>query len=152
VEGSNEFLTYNTRVKKQFEANPNYLKETVFNQGRQAQKLDEWFNIYKSINEENDIEVTLIILPHCAQVASKYSEKMKGFGAVLKKSSLDSNYTLYETMKSSLPKTVILNPLGLFQKREREQALYFDNDPHLNEYGQTVLAQFLIEKKLFDEN
>ena len=77
---------------------------------------------------------------------------MKSFGATLDTSHMKENYSLVEELSSRLKKPKLLNPLAYFQQIEKENPLYFKNDPHLNEKGQTALTQYLIEIKLFNEN
>lgn len=149
---SNSNLDYNPRVKKQFFASENYLTETINIKGSQAQKFDEWFALFNSMNKNNKANLTVLALPHCAQVHYKYSSKMETLGAVLDKNIFDQQYPLITKLHSKLNNVKVLNPLLYFQKEEKTQALYFTNDPHLNEYGQFILGQFLIEKKLFNEN
>ncbi len=152
AKGSIEFLTYNSRVKKQFIANPKYLDETINNKGSQAQKLNSWIKSFNQLDFSSTKGVNILVLPHCAQVNSKYSDKMKGLGAVLGNYIVQIEYPLIERMKGGLKGATILNPLSYLQEKEKEQNLYFFNDPHLNENGQASLAQYLISKGIFDED
>ena len=77
---------------------------------------------------------------------------MKGLGAVLDNYIVQIEYPLIERMKGGLKGATILNPLSYLQEKEKEQNLYFFNDPHLNENGQASLAQYLISKGIFDED
>lgn len=144
--------TYNPRIKKQFLANSNYLNETINLNGKQKEKFKTWVNTYHSFKANKGIETHFLILPHCVQVSNHYAQKFFALGAPQMSNSNTSNYPLIDEFNLVCKPCEILNPLSFFREKEKEKQLFYDNDPHLNQHGQEVLAQYLINKKLFDEN
>ncbi len=93
----------------------------------------------------------LLITPHCCQTSPIYLEHMKLLGAEFSedRSVLADNYPFIDLMKVFIKKhglsTVsVLNPVGLFRDEEASgRHVYFQNDPHLNCYGQALLGEWL---------
>jgi hypothetical protein len=140
---------YNPRIKQQFLANPDYLNETISVSGKQKEKFEKWLELYSEISASTEVKMTLLVLPHCAQVSKKYADKMNALGAIANPNLQDSSFALVDKIEA---KYNLFNPLRVFQKADKSSPIYYKNDPHLNERGQSILAQFLIEKKIFSED
>ncbi|MEL6867079.1 MAG: hypothetical protein AAFP19_21830 [Bacteroidota bacterium] len=60
---------------------------------------------------------------------------------------LQSSYPFYHFLVQNLEseQVQVLNPLPMLQSADREKAVYYNNDPHLNPYGQAVLGEWMLE-------
>ncbi len=93
----------------------------------------------------DSVKVSFIAIPHCTQVNEKHQKQYKLLGAKVTSEMLQTNYTLLEEIRKEFPKVHILDPLPYFQQiMEKENSLYYSNDPHLTPFGNKVLAEYLI--------
>ena len=144
-----DLAKYNKRVKLQFKGNPNHLQETLTLTGRAAKKYGIWkkhFSYLVSILPK-DTELSLMFIPHCAQVSTLYARRMAQMGANLDQYALRLNPALYAQINSDFDTVEIINPQEYFQNAEQNgYAMYFENDPHLSPTGQAIFSRYLYIK------
>lgn len=143
--------TYNNRVKVNFKGNPDYLQNSL----ELREEAVESYSIWKDNFEEllqllpENTTVSIVLVPHCAQVSLRYKNRMEQLGANLKPSINQLSPKLYFEMQKDFPSVLLIDPLKQFQKEENTgNQLYFGNDPHLNPEGQKVLAEYITAQLL----
>ncbi|PKH50795.1 hypothetical protein CXF68_08890 [Tenacibaculum sp. Bg11-29] len=162
--GSNEFRRsyifdekyaknkYSNRSKLYFLADSLYLHNTVMLKGDFLNRYNIWMKeIEEFIEKSNNIPVYIILVPHCAQLNNKYKKRMQEIGGEFPETAKFTTieYPFYEETVKKLRKyksVTILNPLAYFKKKDKKEPLYYANDPHLNNYGQQVLGEYLEQK------
>lgn len=140
---------YNQREKLQFVANPNYLENSINLKGNELDLYAIWKEKLKHLISKIDqgISITLLIIPHCAQVNTTYQNRMETIGAVFNTDMQKVNYPLIERMRADFPEIQIIDPLEYFQHEEDNYTkLYYENDPHLTIEGHKIIAKILREK------
>lgn len=141
--------TYNPRIKKQFQINPNYLNETIGVTGNQKKKLDQWIEQFQALNSSTEVPIKLLVLPHPVQVDIDQYLKLKQIGAVIDEDAFMHSYNLIEQLRIR-SKVQVFDPMPYF--RDHRDDLYYSNDPHLNEFGHTVLAEFMEYNDVLNEH
>ena len=147
--------TYNQREKILLEGEPSLLKNSIMLEGGrnlQHEILLEGIKKLAQICAENDTKLWIMVIPHCAQTAPHYIEAMRTLGADLPLDIelLAPGYPFFAQMKTALESNPETRQTGLFNLQPRfskeetqGKQLYFLNDPHLNQWGQAVIADFL---------
>lgn len=141
--------TYNPRVVNQIKINPDYLSETINVYGQQESKMHDWLNIFQKLKSSCKVPIKLLVLPHPAQVDFDLMYKLNSFGTQLDEGVFEKNYNLLYILKQKSG-VEVLDPLPYFQ--DHVDDLYYANDPHLNEFGQSVLAEFIEYNMHLDGN
>jgi hypothetical protein len=88
----------------------------------------------------------LVVIPHACQVSPSYLDRTKKLGALFSDESLvcQERYPFVQGLQERLKDCVVINPLRLFQEREKSGLeLYWPNDIHLNPNGNRVLADYV---------
>lgn len=142
---------YNKRSKGFLKINPLYLEETVNMSGRFATKYTKWLKEIESLLEDipKTTQVYFVWIPHCTQVNSFYKNNFIYLGAKFTDASnyLKEDYLFYSTAKKDLnaySNVKLINMLPVFKQADSvNNRVYFYNDPHLNKYGNDVLANYL---------
>jgi hypothetical protein len=98
--------------------------------------------------EQHQVQVTLLLIPHCSQVSERYADKYRKMGAVLPdRISSDMSYPFSTQLQHHFRNNTsvrIIDPLNEMRSMEnRGTALYYNNDEHLNSTGQEWLANYL---------
>lgn len=137
--------SYSPRTKMLLKANPNFINESItLNSSRMKEAANKAVSSIQYLQGllPKNCQLHVVILPHCTQVNSTYFENFQKLGAKLKHTSL--NYTFYQFLNRELKNVKVHNPLSYLQNQEKEgNKIYFDNDPHLNPNGQSVLFKFV---------
>ena len=136
---------YSNRQKLIFQAEPLHLENVLeLKNGREAEArilIEGLGKIRNQLDEKS--RLVLLLIPHCAEVNSTYHERMEAIGSRSKKRMNDQFYSLLE---SELADVEVLNVRDHFQTQDSiGNRLYYENDPHLNDNGHSVLADFLKE-------
>ncbi len=136
---------YNNREKTYFRASPRALNNTIFLKDYEQELMQDWkayFDVF--LEEVQTKKVSLIVLPHCAQVSANYQKRMEQIGAEFSGNVQEVNYPLVEFLQETYPNINVINPLEFLQQEEAGgKQLYYSNDPHLNTSGQEALANYL---------
>lgn len=134
---------YNARQKLLFQAEPKHLENVLeLKNGRDADLrilVDQLLEVKSGLS--SDTKVALLLIPHCAQVNQTYSGRMALLGSESKET---TNDLVYSTLAKELPDVDILDVRNVFQVQDStDHRMYYENDPHLNDRGHTVLANFM---------
>lgn len=141
---------YNKREKILFKVAPSHINDVIHLYDNQADNYLEWKNNFEDLIELCP-NVTLLIIPHCAQVNMKYKSQMDSLGAEFSNDINIINYQLINRIKKDYPEVTLINPLKDFQEAEKNgNQLFYDNDPHLNAEGQKILGN-VVDKQLFTQ-
>lgn len=137
---------YNNRQKSLFKIDSTYLTNGILLKKDQLENYKIWqekfSNIIKKLPE--NIKIKVLVLPHCSQVSKLYFQNIKKTGANLETEIQEVNYPLILQIKKDFPTVEFLNPLSYFQEQEKKgNALFYGNDPHLNNLGQKSLSEFM---------
>jgi hypothetical protein len=92
----------------------------------------------------------VVLVPHASQVTDRYSNNFKSIGARFtdENSIRVDEYPFIAKFReflaeSGLRHVHVLNPIGVLRENEKHgQHVYFQNDGHLNPYGQSILGQY----------
>jgi hypothetical protein len=135
--------SYNPRQKMIFREEPMYLENSLgLKNGREKdfKVMVERLHLIEDLLPD-ECELIMLLIPHCAQVNNTYQSRMQSLGS--KKGDLSSN-AFYQAMGKEFSNHTIVNVLEEFQKSDKpNHRLYRENDPHLSDLGQSVLAQIL---------
>ena len=145
--------TYPLSVRIYTQAHPADLEDTVLARGERSHDLDTLISGVKKLMgyAGRDCHKYIVVVPDAGQVSEFYLDHLKQLGArVHDPQELQQNdYPFLARLRQGLtPQGIeILNPLPLFQKRERQgQKLYFSTDTHLKRIGQKVLGEFILAR------
>jgi hypothetical protein len=135
--------SYSARQKLIFQAEPNHLENILeLKNGRDAEVkilIKRVAQIRNQLDER--AKLILLLIPHCSLINSTYHKRMSTLGS---KSKEITNDLFYSTLSSEFPDVDILDVRSLFRSQDSTgHRLYYENDPHLNNLGQTVLAKFM---------
>ena len=149
---------YSSRAKLYLKAEPALIENSVMLQNGRADDLREWHEDFSEIvDAAGDRNILVILIPHCSQVNPYYLNKLKAVGATF-----NADFKTASPQAFDYPfaadidlewgnRCHMLDCLPAFAEQDATgKRLFFDNDPHLNDYGHTVLAQ-LIHKTLQDK-
>jgi hypothetical protein len=134
---------YSARQKLIFQSEPNHIEDVLeLKNGRDEdfKLLVDRINLIKNSLNENS-KMVLLLIPHCAEVNVTYLDRMALIGSESKAGATDM---FYSSLSSAFPGLDVLDLRGLFNSQDSAgHRLYFENDPHLNENGQTAMANFV---------
>lgn len=142
---------FSNREKLLLQAEPLLIENSVLlKNGREAdaEELVDGLEELNKFTKNENAQLIVLLIPHCAQVNENYLNKMISVGAQFSnKTALQkTDFAFYSFIKEKLKEEQIeiLNPLPLFQQIDSaNNSLYFENDIHLNSKGQQVVADFL---------
>lgn len=129
-------------------ADPNYYEKSIFiRSGYEGRFLTFVQQLKKTISrcELEGIKVKVIVIPASFQVSDYYKKNLEKCGAVFtSNNTLEKNYPLVRHLTQELSPTPVLNPINALQHADSSgNRVYFENDLHLSEKGNIVLANFL---------
>jgi lysophospholipase L1-like esterase len=100
-------------------------------------------------NIPEDCPVFILVLPHCIQINEIYRDRMIELGAKVEDQAniFNTTFPFYEALTSEIKRKniVSINALPFLQQASLTNAVYYENDPHLNSLGQEVLGENLIQ-------
>lgn len=142
---------YNKRSKDFLSINSNYLEETVTVSLGFKKKYKKWLKEIKSFLDSvpKSTEVYFVWIPHCTQVNNYYLDNFKLLNASFKNSNnyKTLDYPFYKKSRTDLmsfKNLKSINTLEAFKMYDTiTKRVFFANDPHLNNYGNIVLANRL---------
>lgn len=156
IEYNKEFSPerYSPRDKIHILAEPGGLQDAVLVQGdRQADYKDQLRRLEQLLShcDPQTCQAYLLIIPHCAQVHRRYLERMQGLGMLINEPEriLADEFPFVTGIRellnaSGLDFVEVLNATPILRDHEdRGKPVYYQNDGHLNPYGQSVIAEFV---------
>lgn len=140
---------YNRREKLLLKTDLNFLEKSVTLDGDFLKRYEKWSKKLKEFFEiiPEDTNVFVVFIPHCAQVNSLYFKNMKELGANFSEEQYfkKQSYKFYEQASSDFKSDkniTFLNALK-YLRDEDDFKLYYANDPHFNNNGNIVLAEYI---------
>jgi len=136
---------YSKRTKLLVKAAPNYINNTL----NVNPEYKYAFNKTKEVIEEmrriapKKCQIYILVIPHFSQVSDLNNQNFIKLGAT--STDQKTKYPLIEDL-SSIKGVRILNPLAFFKSSNKIQDLYYQNDPHLTNFGQEQLNAFLEQR------
>lgn len=149
---------YTKRQRLLFHADASYLYKTITIQ-------DGFLNRYTSWEEEmrsflnvipSDVKVSIVFVPHCAQVNDWYYDNMRTLGAQFedKRDAQSDDYEFYSKAVADFKtfgNVSFYNPIKYLKQKDTSiNRLYYNNDPHFNDLGQKAIYEFL-DTAIFDK-
>ncbi|MFT4681525.1 MAG: hypothetical protein ACI9YU_001374 [Flavobacteriales bacterium] len=136
--------SYSPRQKRLFKEEPLILENVLeLKNGREedfAILVSRLHKIEKQLNDS--CQLIIVLIPHCAQVNDTYNSRMKLLGSNSKELSSNKFYSGFE---KEFADHTLINALPAFQRLDKPtDRIYRENDPHLSDFGQTVLANLLM--------
>lgn len=149
---------YTKRQRMLFKADTDYLYNTITLQDDFMSRYDSWKKGMTSFLEEipSDVKVSVVFIPHCAQIHNEYYTNMVELGAQFKskEQAQKNNYPFYAKAVDDFSKygnVSFYNPIQyLKQENTSLNKLYYTNDPHFSDRGQKALYEFL-DAAIFDK-
>ncbi|MDB4728439.1 hypothetical protein OAF63_06575, partial [Saprospiraceae bacterium] len=142
---------YSTRSKMLFQAEPFLIENSVLlKNARHSDMVDLTNSIQEMIKElPKHCKVLILPIPHCMQLGEPYLSRLQESGAKVIDSAamvLDK-YPLLNHLESELinDRVFIVKPLPFLRKENTISSVYYNNDPHLNPFGQEIISKVLIE-------
>jgi hypothetical protein len=142
---------YNKREQLFLQADNKYLDKTITLKAEFELRYQKWKNetrVFLS-NISKDKKVYIVFIPHCSQINEFYYSNMVNIGADFnfKKEIINSSYPFFNKAKydfKDYENVTFLNPIDYLKSRDNnEYRLYFENDPHFNENGHVVFANYI---------
>jgi hypothetical protein len=142
---------YDKRTKLFVQADAGFLEKSVT-------LNDDFLKRYMIWKDELDVfleniplttKVYIVFIPHCAQINDFYYKNMAELGATFSdKSNFNkTDYAFFEYAMNDFKgnsNAVFLNPLPFFKETDIiNYRLYYENDPHFSEHGNTEFANYL---------
>ena len=143
--------TYSQRVKLQFQTEPRLISNTVLLSGKRENDFEAYAKRVKALVDKVDQEtqVLVVVIPHCAQVSYQYQANMETIGADFSKEQnlQQINYPFLERLSGKLnrPGLSVINTLPVLQKAESIKPVFYGNDPHLNPFGQEIIGAEVVK-------
>ena len=144
---------YAGRQKLYFKAEPQLIENSAFLDKGRAQDFDilvkKLDQIIQALPQE--CRIILPIIPHCAQVNQQYTDRMLQIGMESEAPYflLTVEYLfverLVESMSKGERKVEVWNLLPPLKAADNLTPVYYDNDPHLNLWGQTTIQQTILK-------
>jgi hypothetical protein len=140
---------YTARERLLLQADPGIIAHQAFLSGDRAHDIDAYLNRLESLLArcaERGTVVYLLVLPHCAQVHPRYQANMEALGAQFGPEWHNNpDYPFLSRIAGyTQGRAQVLNPLAAFQAAEAAgDTLYYNNDPHLRQAGQTLLGDWV---------
>ncbi|WP_299763665.1 hypothetical protein [uncultured Dokdonia sp.] len=149
---------YTKRQQMLFNADARYLDKTIRLQDDFLDRYGTWKKQVTSFLEviPEGVTVSIVFIPHCAQVNDRYYENMESIGAKFedKTKAQDMNYPFYTKAVQDFKEfdqVTFYNPISYLRAKETDtHRLYYANDPHFNENGQHAFYEFL-EAVIFEK-
>ncbi|MEM9820570.1 MAG: SGNH/GDSL hydrolase family protein [Bacteroidota bacterium] len=144
---------YSQRSKMLFRAEPELIQNTILLQGKRKEDLQELTQSIRRMIQQLPPQCKVLILPipHCTQLGHPYVERLQKIGAIMDASSItQEEYPFFDYLKSQLQNDRVhfINLLPHLRQRDSIQAVYYNNDPHLNETGHQIIHEQIHEKWL----
>ncbi|MBL0340100.1 MAG: SGNH/GDSL hydrolase family protein [Bacteroidetes bacterium] len=145
------FENYSKREKLNYQADPQLIENTLFLKNGREHDFEIFKKEFLKIIEllGPDTKIFFIIIPHQSQLSLPYFERHSQLGSL---SSVEYyNYTsaqtpLYsEILKMCNKQLTLIDPLEMYKREDTKQPVYYNNDPHLNSTGQSLLGQLLLK-------
>ena len=144
---------YDTRTKEfHVKAEPSCLNDSIEVKNERAQdfrvelrKLSELL----ALAQRNRCCMIILIVPCCCQVNARYMENFECLGSTFEDKAAilsEDDYPFIRAIKERFRDISVLNPLAKLREADSKQRVYYQNDGHLNKFGQEVLANFVYEQ------
>lgn len=149
---------YTKRQSLLFNTDASYLYKTITLQDDFLKRYHIWKKEMRSFLEviPDDVEVSIVFVPHGAQVDDWYYSHMLELGAQFedKNKAQENEYKFYSkaaTDFKAFDNVSFYNPLAFLKQKDTDKnRLYYSNDPHFNDQGQIALYEFL-DTAIFDK-
>jgi hypothetical protein len=143
--------SYAPRTKLLFQADPYGLENCIFLKNGRDQDMQYYLSDLKILLScfPEDCPVFILVIPHCIQISALYRDRMLRLGAALEypEDIFNETFTFYQKLLSEINRKSIffINALPILQHASSINAVYYENDPHLNPHGQEVLGENLVQ-------
>lgn len=145
---------YTPRTKMYLNSNPRIYEEMIDLNSCYDSIFEEWkLELKKMISKVPDsTNIYIVFIPHCTQVNKSYLHNYMSLGMNISNEDtfLKEDYSFYLEAKNSInykANITFLNPLK-FLRENNIRNTYFENDPHFNNYGHELFAEYLKNKIL----
>ncbi len=140
---------YSHRSRLYFQAEPDYLYQTIFTKEKKQKILQNYFSEIRELLHQfpETTKKIVLVIPHCIQVSDQHQQQMEQLGCTappetdFQQISYPFLRALQPALKNSNAK--IINALEFLQTIDNPETLFFTNDPHLTPEGQKLLGEWL---------
>jgi len=143
--------TYAARQKMNFAAEPALVYNSAFLQEGRRADFEVLLNELDALMDAlpDSCKSYLLVIPHCAQVSDRYARNMQVLGAQFPDDvdMLEIRNPLVlglDSVYRENPRVELLSAQPFLQEVERKgNAIYYSDDPHLNELGHQMLGNVM---------
>lgn len=142
---------YSPRTKMMLQADPTDLENSILLRGNRDKDM---IRLMEKLNKmlakvPKECQIYILLIPHCIQLNSTYQLRMDKLGAVITSPTelLEPEFPFYQRLSSEFKRENVksINTLPLLREASLLKPVYFENDPHLNKYGQAIIGQHLVD-------
>ena len=147
-------LDYTDRVKIYLSAEPYLVDDSIMVKNNRIQDFQIFLNKLEELidlSRHARCKAVILIIPHCCQLNDIYLNKFKYIGAKFTDPARvqDNEYPFIAALRkkySGESNVTVLNPLERLRQAENIKHVYYQNDDHLTPFGQSIIADFVIEQ------
>jgi hypothetical protein len=140
---------YSKREKFNYKAEPGLVNNTLFLENGRDKDWDLFEKKFKTMTKglKPSCHKMFVIVPHQSQLSNEYLLRHINLGAQFEhpKEMISDNYPLYKKIETLCDATgfTIVDPLEIFRIEDTTGSIYYSNDPHLTEKGNSVLGYYI---------
>lgn len=146
---------YNEREGVYIKAEPLILENQIMVKGKRKKDFDVFIRKLKeliSYCKPGVCKSYILVIPHACQVDEHYLENMRRLGSVFSETEqiLKDEYPFIVQIQQEFKRNShvhVLNPIQILKDHENDgKPMYFQNDCHLNQNGQKVIAEYILRE------
>lgn len=144
-DSSFDVARYNPRTKLYLSANPSVYNEAILTTGKLKEVYEEWLEMIEVFLKEipKEIEVMIVVVPHCTQVNAEYKKRYEQLGASFSLYPVNDTFPFFTRLKEKFSGYKVLNPVPALSQA---QDVYLMHDPHFSKKGHEVLSRVVLNE------
>lgn len=138
---------YTNRCKLYLNADEKIINDAINVDGALKPVFINWLERFTRFKKTipQDIDLAVLIIPHCSQVNATYQNRFESMGAKFDDDFQSTDYPFVQLFKVAFPDVEVINPMKELKEIEEP---YYVNDPHLSPEGQLKLFEAVTKSKL----
>lgn len=149
TEGESVFAPehYSPRTRMYVSAHSSYPQDAILLEKNMESDFNDLLEMVLEMQQEldEDVQWLVLVMPHCCQVNKRYVENYRKLGANISDEVLLTSKWVERLERHSMK---VIDPLEALVAAERNgERVYYENDPHLNQYGQQLVME-VVRKEL----
>lgn len=141
---------FNQRERILLQADPYHFEQSILLTSSYDQRYNEFqqtLNRFTALCKQQQLPLLVLVIPASCQVNTYYHDHIQQAGGAFAQPYLvDTAYPFITALRNRTTDAIILNPLPAFKQHDRVgHRLYYENDLHLSDRGNALLAQFMVQ-------